>query len=275
VAAAGEPPADDRVPAAAPPALLALILQRVKVTGGELIADIDGDGPPVVLVHAGVCDGRQWERVADAIGRRMKVVRYDRRGFGRSRRTKRGRFNPALDLLELLERLNLERVVACGSSAGGQAVLEAAVLAPERFARLVLLAPSLPDWDWGERAIAYGDAEEAALAAGDIDRAVQLNVDMWVRRPEDREPVATMLRQAFENQRRRPWAEFELEPPIGERLDEVRCPVHLLVGEHDLEDFRAIAWHLADRLPQATAEEVPGAGHLLGLEQPELVAAAL
>lgn len=249
--------------------------RRVRVTGGELIADVTGDGPPVVLVHSGVTDGRQWEAVEQLLARRATVVRYDRRGYGRSVKTKRGRFSSALDLLELLDGLRLERVVACGNSAGGQAVLEAAVLAPERFGRIVLLAPSLPEWDWGEELERYGEAEEAALAAGDLERAIELNLDMWVHRPEHREPVAVMLRRALENQRKRPFVEIELEPAVTERLDEVACPVQLMVGEHDLDAFRAIAWHLADRLPGARAEEIPGAGHLLGLEQPELVASAL
>jgi 3-oxoadipate enol-lactonase len=249
--------------------------RRVRVTGGELIADVTGDGPPVVLVHSGVTDGRQWEAVEERLQRRATVVRYDRRGYGRSAKTKRGCFNPALDLLELLDGLRLERVVACGSSAGGQAVLEAATLAPERFARLVLLAPSLPEWDWGPELEAYAEAESAALAAGDFERAIALNVEMWVRQPEHREPVAVMLRRAFENQRKRPFEEIDLDPPATERLDRIACPVQLLVGEHDADAFRAIAWHLADRLPGARAEEVPGAGHLLGLEQPDLVASAL
>jgi len=249
--------------------------RRVKVTGGELIADVDGDGPPVVLVHSGVTDGRQWEAVATLIGRRATVIRYDRRGYGRSVKSKRGRFSAALDLLELLEGLGLDRVVACGNSAGAQAVLEAATIAPERFARLVLLAPSLPEWEWSPSTEAYGEAEEAALAAGDVERAIELNLDMWVRDPAHREPVATMLRRAFANQRKRPFEEIELDPPAIDRLDRITCPVHLMVGEHDLEEFRAIAWHLADRIPGARAEEIPGAGHLLGLEQPELVAAAI
>ena len=249
--------------------------QRVKVTGGELIADVSGDGPPVVLVHSGVTDGRQWEAVEGLLRRRATVVRYDRRGYGRSAKTKRGRFSAALDLLELLDGLRLERVVACGNSAGAHAVHEAAAVAPERFARLVLLAPPLNDWQWSERTEAYAEAEDAALVAGDIDRAIALNLDMWVHRPEHREPVGTMLRRALENQRKRPFEEIELEPPVTERLDDIACPVHLMVGEHDLEEFRAIAWHLADRLNGARAEEIPGAGHLLGLEQPELVASAL
>lgn len=250
--------------------------RRVRVSGGDLYADVEGEGPPVVLVHSGVTDGRQWEAVTELVKRRLTVVRYDRRGYGRSAKYRRGRYNAALDLLELLDGLGLDRVIGCGNSAGGEALLEAAVLQPQRFARLVLLAPALWPWEFGARVTAYGEAEEAALAEGDIDRAVELSLDMWVRRPEHREPVAVMLRTALENQQRRPFEEFGLDdPPLADRLDAITCPVKILVGEHDADDFRAIAWHLADRIPQATAEEIPGAGHLLGLEAPELVAAAL
>lgn len=250
--------------------------RRVRVSGGELYADVEGEGPPVVLLHSGVCDGRQWEAVVQLVARRLTVVRYDRRGFGRSAKYKRGRYSGALDLLELMDGLGLDRVVACGSSAGGEALLEAAVLAPERFGRLVLLAPSFEPWDFGPELEAYADAEEKALAKGDLDAAVRLNLDTWVRDPAHRGPVETMLRTAWRNQRKRPFEEVFLEdPPLEDRLDAITCPVQLLVGEHDHDAFRGIAWHLADRLAHATAEEIPGAGHLLGLEAPGLVAAAL
>ncbi len=252
------------------------MVKRVKVSGGELYADVEGEGPPVVLVHSGVTDGRQWEAVGELVKRRLTVIRYDRRGYGRSAKYKRGRYSASLDLLELLDGLSLDRVVACGNSAGGEALLEAAVLQPQRFARLVLLAPALWPWEFSERLERYGEAEEAALAAGDIDRAIELNLEMWVHRDEHREPVAAMLRRALENQRKRPFEEFGLDdPPLAERLDAITCPVQIMVGEHDVDDFRAIAWHLADRLADATAQEIPDAGHLLGLEQPEMVAAAL
>lgn len=252
------------------------MVKRVKVTGGELYADVDGEGPAVVLVHSGVTDGRQWEAVAELVKPRRTVIRYDRRGFGRSAEVERGRYCAALDLLELLDGLGLERVVACGNSAGGEAVLEAAALQPERFARLLLLAPALHPWEFSERVRTYSEAEEAALAAGDIDRAIELNLDMWVYRQEHRGPVAAMLRTSFENQRRRPFEEFGLEDPlVAERLDRITCPVRIMVGEHDVDDFRAIARYLADRLADATAEDIADAGHLLGMEVPDLVASAL
>ena len=128
--------------------LAAVATRRVKVSGGELFADVEGEGPPVVLLHSGVCDGRQWEAVAQLVQRRMTVVRYDRRGYGRSAKYKRGRYSAALDLLELLDGLGLDRVVGCGNSAGGEALLEAAAIAPRalrpaRPARAVLRAVGL------------------------------------------------------------------------------------------------------------------------------------
>ena len=176
------------------------VTRRVKVTGGELYADVDGEGPPVVLLHSGITDARQWEQVTRLIGRRATVIRYDRRGYGRSAKYKRGRYSHALDLLELLDGLRLDRVVACGNSAGGHALLEAATLQPERFAPARPARPAAVHLDLRRALEAYGEAEEQALAAGDIDTAVRLNLDTWVHRPEHREPVATMLRRALENQ---------------------------------------------------------------------------
>jgi len=43
-----------------------------------------GTGPDVVLLHAGICDARSWEPQLDALGATHRVLRYDRRGFGRT-----------------------------------------------------------------------------------------------------------------------------------------------------------------------------------------------
>ncbi len=247
--------------------------RRVEVDGGTLVADVDGDGPPLVLVHAGVCDARQWAPVAEALVEDFTVVRYDRRGYGRSPGTASGPVSSSRDLVALLDGLGLDEVTACGSSFGGFVVLEAAALAPERFGQLVLLAPLDPAWeDWSAEMDAYEAAEEAALEAGDVERAIELNLDTWVRRPQDRDLVATMLRDHFAAG---PVEETELDPPLGARLDAIRGPARVLVGEHDHREFRGMADGLAARLGGGPPEEVSGAGHLLGLERPDAVVAAL
>ena len=52
-------------------------------------------------------------------------------------------------------------------------------------------------------------------------------------------------------------------------LSTLRIPTLVVVGENDKPDFRAIAHHLADEIPDADLAVVPGAGHLVGVEQPE------
>ena len=49
----------------------------------------------------------------------------------------------------------------------------------------------------------------------------------------------------------------------------------MVVGERDKADFRAIARHLADELPNAQLAVVPEAGHLVGVEQPDALNALL
>jgi pimeloyl-ACP methyl ester carboxylesterase len=57
------------------------------------------------------------------------------------------------------------------------------------------------------------------------------------------------------------------QPPLGNRLGEVRAPVCLVAGEEDAR-FRAIAEALALRLPRARVEIVPAAGHAAHIENP-------
>ena len=119
---------------------------------------VAGKGPPFVWAH-GLTSSRanedrgglfDWSPVV-AGGR--QVVRYDARGHGRSG----GSPDPeayrwpqlATDLLALLDELGIERAAAGGASMGCATLLHAAVRAPERFDRLVLV---IPPTAWATRA---------------------------------------------------------------------------------------------------------------------------
>ena len=57
-----------------------------------------------------------------------------------------------------------------------------------------------------------------------------------------------------------------LDPPVSGRLDEIRCPTLVLVGEHDVADMRAIAAHVAESIDDAQLVTVADAAHLPSLE---------
>jgi pimeloyl-ACP methyl ester carboxylesterase len=90
-----------------------------------------------------------------------------------------------------------------------------------------------------------------------------------------RAAVAAMVLRSYEMQGDA-WEsgadeEEVLDPPVGGRLGEIRCPTLVLVGEHDVADMRAIAAHLAESIEDVRLVTVAGASHLPSLERPDEV----
>jgi len=235
----------------------------------------DGDGPALVLVlvHAGVADARMWEPLLPALTAGHRVVRYDMRGFGRTRSAP-GRFAAARDLAGLLDALGIARAHVVGASFGGQVALELAATQPTRVASLVLLAPALPDMAPTPALQAYADAEDRAIADGRIDDAVELNVQMWAgaSAPAVRALVADMQRSALELQLHEGAEDDVLDPPVSARLAAIQAPATIAIGDRDVAVFTSVAERLLAELQQATLRHVAAAGHLLALDQPDVVA---
>jgi len=238
----------------------------------QLHGEEAGEGPPVVLVHAAVGDSRMWDPQWESFPRAHRTVRFDLPGFGRSP-LPGPRFTPGHALLGVLDHLGLERAALVGASFGGRVALEVALARPERVSALVLAGAPLEDGhDWSPAARAFFAAEEAALARGDLDAAVEANLRTWLSPdadPEVRARVGEMQRRAFELQAAHPELEEEaLVPDLELRLGDVRAPTLVLVGERDLSDFHAFAERLAAAIPGARHLVLPEAAHLPSLERP-------
>jgi non-heme chloroperoxidase len=87
----------------------------------EIHYEDHGDGRPVVLIHGYPLDGNSWERQERALlAAGYRVVRYDRRGFGKSSQPTIGYDYDTFagDLEALLEHLGLEDIALVGFSMG-------------------------------------------------------------------------------------------------------------------------------------------------------------
>jgi 3-oxoadipate enol-lactonase len=244
--------------------------------------EVRGDGPAVLLVHAGIADSRMWAPLSERlVAAGYRVVTCDLRGFGRTP-LEPGVVSNAADLVALLDEVGIDRATVVGASFGGRVTLELALRAPDRIAAIALVDANLDETEDSEERAAFDAAEEAAIDAGDIDGAVDLNVRTWVTRggrdvdPAIVELVATMQRDAFAAQLDVDAELEENDPPVAARLGEVTAPALILVGEDDLEDFHRIAARLAAELPgSGDVVTIAGAAHLPALERPDDVAAAL
>jgi pimeloyl-ACP methyl ester carboxylesterase len=114
--------------------------------GGTRIGwGVDGDGPPLVLVHGSIADRAGWAAVRDALTRRFTLHLVDRRGRGRGLGIEQARapYSPAReagDVLAVLDAVGPEALVLAHSY-GGTCALEA-VAAAAAMARLRVYEPA-------------------------------------------------------------------------------------------------------------------------------------
>jgi 3-oxoadipate enol-lactonase len=243
---------------------------------------VRGEGPDVLLVHAGIADSRMWEPLADRlVAAGYRTIAPDLRGFGRTPLPP-GVVSNAADLVAVLDEVAVAEAVVVGASFGGRVALELALRAPERVRALALLDSNLDAFEWSDALDVFDAEETAALERGDVEDAVRANVRMWVTRggraadPAVVDLVATMQRDAFAAQIGVD-ADFEPnDPPVAERLREIAAPALVLAGADDVEDFRRIGERLVAELPAAEPLVViDGAAHLPALERPDAVADVL
>ena len=232
-----------------------------------LAYDVAGDGPGLLLVHAGVCDRRMWDGAFEELARDHRVLRVDLRGFGDTPEADQPH-TLGDDLRDAMDAAGLDRAIVVGNSFGGRASLELAVLHPERVSALLLLAAGVPDREPSERLRTYGAEEDRLFEAGDIEAVVALNVDMWVRGPYG-DRVAVMQRRALELASDDYVDPVKLDPPLLERVRQIACPALIVDGDLDVPDFTEIADMLAERIPGSTRRTVQGAGHLISLDRPD------
>jgi pimeloyl-ACP methyl ester carboxylesterase len=258
---------------------------RLAVTDAGPAAGAPGT-PPVVLAHCWTGSRAVWALVARRlVAAGHRVVLYDQRGHGASTTGSDPVSVDRLgdDLAAVVEALDLRDAVVAGHSMGGMTTMAFACRHPdvrrERVARLVLVATA-----------AHG------LAGGGRDRFWRIVLWRgWLNRLMTRPRLGrTFVRGTFGRAPRRAHVEatralFVGTPPgvrrdcalaLGEMdlrdgLRVVDVPTVVLLGTRDQLIVNALTRAIVDHLAGARLVELAGAGHMLPLERPDEVAAAI
>lgn len=248
----------------------------VEVNGAALSYEVAGGGYPLVLLHAGVADSRMWDEQFATFAQHYRVVRYDLRGFGQSA-VPTAAFRSYEELAQLLKHLRIARAHIVGISYGGKIALDFTLAHPEMVNALVLVAPGVSGSEPSADVLAFYEAEEAALEAEDLDGATDLNVKMWVdgpRRgpyevnPAVRARVREMQRHAFSTIFPEGAVELDLEPPAIERLNEIKAPTLIIVGDYDIPAMVEQARQISTQIADAQLAIFEGVAHMVNMEKP-------
>jgi 3-oxoadipate enol-lactonase len=253
-------------------------MDTVAVPGGELYYEVAGHGPnAVVLIHPGLWDRRTWDREFGLLPDLGYVtLRYDVRGYGKSSRLIPGEaFSNVRDLAAVMDAAGIPRAALVGCSMGGAIAIDFALEHPERVWALVPVAPGLgglestPEEDayWQERFAPV----DAAIEAGDLERAEDLRLEVWAPLGTDDEAGRRIREIAFDNLHEITMDESgaeELEPPAASRLDEISAPTLVVLAGHDPPDMRRLGEMLREGIPNVRMVSIDDADHVVNLRTP-------
>jgi pimeloyl-ACP methyl ester carboxylesterase len=250
-------------------------MDEVKVAGLRIAYRRAGEGPPLVLLHGGPSDSREWRRQLHGLSDEFTVVAWDAPGCGRSSDPPETFRLPdyADCLAAFIERLGLERPHVAGLSFGSGLALELYRRHPG-VPRTLILASAYAGWAGSLPAEVVQQRLELAL------RLVEEPPDhlAWAlvptlltdsAPPEMVDEVMTTVSE-FHPAGQRVGALAFAEADLRDVLPLIEVPTLLLYGGKDVRSPLDVARELHAAIPTSRLVVMPGVGHLGNVEAADL-----
>ncbi len=247
----------------------------------RLAVEAAGEGPSVVLLHAGVADRRSWRPVMAPLLADHHVVAWDRRGFGDTTVDRAEPHDHVTDLVAVLDALSIDRAVLVGNSQGGRTAMDAALAHPERVAGVMMVAAAWTGAPYPEDpddVAALWDQLQTAEKAGDLDRLNALEARIWLDGVQGEEGRVTgPARELFLDMNGGALAADDVgteqrHSDAWPRLPDLAIPVTIVDGALDEPGAVEVGPQAADRLADVRYVLLDGVGHLPSLERPLVLA---
>jgi 3-oxoadipate enol-lactonase len=243
---------------------------RLEIGKFSLYYERVGAGAPIVFLHGLGGNHLSWWQQVPYFMRSFECVTVDQRSFGLSPDPE-GLFNRAhaSDLGALLDHLKIETAVLIGQSMGGWTIVGYALEHPERVAAMVMAdTPGgifTPDMKF-ERSAAPMPVD----ATPPIGSLPTYAADYFIRRPE-----LAFLYDEIRIHGARPPADagiriFAQRHNLAAVRERLTMPILCMVGEQDTLIKPEIVRSLASALPDARVRTVPGCGHSIYFENPDV-----
>lgn len=246
----------------------------LEVPDGKLYYEVAGEGDWIVLIHDGNLHSVAWEEQYPVLSRTYRVIRYDRRGYGRSPQPEKP-YSDIEDLGEVFGQLKIDKAVVMGMSAGGGLAIDFALEHPDQVTGLVLV---------GAVVSGFGYTDHMTTRGGNLDPKIFSDpakmADYWCHRDpytfyegnkEARRRGYEYLMNSLQNYK---MDKFGLLKRAGRpalpNLKEIKVPALIIVGEYDIPDCHAHAGAIEAGIAGSRRVIINKAGHIVPLEQPAI-----
>ena len=252
---------------------------HAKVDGGRLYYETSGNGPAIVLIHAGFLDSRMWDPQIPIFSKTHRVIRYDVRGFGKSH-IARNTYSDYKDLRALLSHLRVKTASLVGVSNGGRIAADFAVEYPSMLDHLVLVSPGISGYKssgpeeekmWEEFDKQMRPQEDAVRELRAAD-AVETDLNAWAsaQTPDNRERIRQIAMDNFHAQVENPWKlQVPPEPRTFQRLSQIRIPTLVIIGDRDVPPQILLTDNIHSRIPGSKRVLIRGADHIVNMSKPD------
>jgi pimeloyl-ACP methyl ester carboxylesterase len=243
----------------------------ININDDSIFYEAAGSGNVVLLIHDGILHREVWDDQFAFFSKDFRVIRYDRRGYGKSS-SATGSYSHMDDLVALFEQLEIDSAIIVACSSGGALAIDFTIDYPYKVNGLVLVGAVVGGFSYTSHMLNRGghlpesfenDHEESIYYVTDDPYAI------YFKNTEAKRRALEML----ENYPQRIYTHqifTRRVPPSYLRLNEIKVPTLILVGEFDIPDVHAHAGAINAGILQSRRLVIPNSGHLIPLEQPEL-----
>lgn len=248
-------------------------MPTINADGCPIHVEVEGpaDAPALMLSNSLGTNLHMWDQQAGALAKEFRLIRYDRRGHGKSGVTP-GPYNMerlGRDVLAVLDGLGIEKTNWCGLSMGGMVGQWLGANAPERMEKMILSNTSCyyADKDiWNGRIRFVREKGLAAIVDGNMERwftkgfragspeAIARMTQMFVATPVDGYVACCEAVRDMDHR---------------DLLPRIKPPVLIIAGKQDPATTVENAEYLRGQISGATMTVIDAA-HISNVEQPDL-----
>jgi 3-oxoadipate enol-lactonase len=250
---------------------------KIRINGADIAYDDHGIGQPIIFLHAFPLNRSMWQGQITALlnEQRFRLIALDWRGFGESESNTTVTSMELLadDVAALMDALGTQRAILCGLSMGGYVAFAFQRKYPERVGGLVL-ADTKPDADTEEARANRAKVAQLAETEGPgaiADLQVPNLISDYTR--QHHREVEALVRRMVEAATGSGIAAaargMALRADANDLLPQITVPTLVVVGAADKVTPPTLAQGYAVKIPGAEFAQIPRAGHLSNLEQPE------
>src|SRR3990170_2660712 len=256
-------------------------MQEIEVDDLTIAFERRGEGPPLVLLHGGLFDHREWSRQLDGLSDTFTIVAWDAPGCGGSSDPPETFRMPdyADRLAGLIRALGLERPHVLGLSWGSTLALELYRRHPDLPRTLVLTAAYA---GWAGSLTPEEVARRLETSLRDLDTMdPEAFVRTWLptllteRAPAEMADELVTIMAGSRPTGLRPMLHAMAEADLRDVLPTIRVPPLLLQGEQDVRSPLAVAEEMRDRILGSTLVVLPEVGHQANVEAADRFNAAV